>query len=117
MSNFKRNSSRFNRDSGGSSGSSGGSRSSGGKKEYPPIVGNLLVPKQASDAKKDLAHEAAEALREEKVTLNLQINLPKGMETITLNRGDILWLSFFKFKTDKDFVLGHVSLPGERNSD
>ena len=103
---FKPNSSRFTR----GNNNSGRPAGAGGKRRSTTI-GSVNKPKSLTAEKLQLVEDAAKALRDEKVTLNVQIYPPKGVEEITLRRGDVLWLNFFKYDKDKDFTEGHLSMP------
>lgn len=126
MTAFKRNSSRFSRGSEGGSnegGSTSGSKSSsggskfganrgGGDKKYAfTRIGSMSVPKSLREKDGELADTIESELRDSEIRLNLQIYPPKGVESVTLNRGDIVSLTFKVSEKDKDFVLGHASIP------
>lgn len=140
MSNFKRNSSRFSRggssnegsgssegrssrgssrggdSEGGSSRSSGrsGGRSGGGGgngKYAFSRIGSLTVPKKVPDEVYDWIVDNLRG--NEEVRLALKIYPPKGVQSVTLNRDDLVVLSFKVSDKDKDFVMGHASIPND----
>lgn len=131
---FKRNSSRFGRgnseergsssksnsrdDRGGDreereerpSRSGGRGRSSGKGGAKFTRLGNFTLPKSASGDMED----AAESLRESGLRLSLQIYPPKGVNSVTLNRGDRLYASFETNDKDPDFAYGTLFLVPEQ---
>ena len=130
MSNFKRNSSSFNRggSSGGSNRSSGGngggysSRNSrdndrggnnssrggnrGGDNKFTRL-GNLTVPKSVDDDTRDAIMNDLRG--NEQIKLASKVYLPKGVEEIVLRNGDMLLINFRVNERDKDFVVGGIS--------
>lgn len=129
MSGFKRNSSRFGGNGGGSNndrgngggerqersndrgsdrGSNRGSGNGGGKKYAFTRLGSLTVPKSADD---DLKNMILDELKDSEVRLNLTIYPPKGIESINLKRGDIICISFKTGDKDPEFVVGNASVP------
>jgi hypothetical protein len=120
MSNFK-SGSRFSRGNGGGSKSSGqqssggqsnnrssGGNGGGGKKYKFTRIGSMTVPKTISDELRDMI---LSELRGSDIKLNVKIYPPKNVESVTLNRDDILVLSFGVNDQDKDFVVGHALIP------
>jgi hypothetical protein len=127
MSNFKRNSSSFNR--GGSSGGSnppartGGNNgggytsrnsrdrdsrgeSGGGGYKFTRL-GNLTIPKSVDDDTRDAIMNDLRG--NEAIKLSSKIYLPKGVEEIVLRNGDMLLINFRVNERDKDFVVGGIS--------
>lgn len=120
MTAFKRNSSRFGGGNSGGSGESqnkggskfGGGNKGGGDRKYAfTRIGSMSVPKSLAEKDRDLADTIQSELRDSEIRLNLQIYPPKGVESVTLNRGDIVSLSFKVSEKDRDFVIGHASIP------
>lgn len=125
MSGFKRNSSRFSGNSGGGSNGgnnrnesreasdSGQNRRSGGSKGSNPKfkftrLGSITVPKSSDDEIHDMIHNE---LKGSDVRLKLTIYPPKGVESVTLNRNDIIVITFKPGDKDPEFVVGNASLP------
>lgn len=97
-------SSRGGRDRGGRGGKSGG----GAKFTR---LGNFTLPKKAGQDEEDAAND----LRDSGLRLNLQIYPPKGVNSVTLNRGDRLYASFETNDKDPDFAYGTLFLVPEEN--
>lgn len=88
-----------------------GGRSSGKGGAKFTRLGNFTLPKKASDDDED----AAISLRDSGLKLTLQIYPPKGVNSVTLNRGDRLFASFETNDKDPDFAYGTLFLVPEND--
>lgn len=112
-SNFKRSEGGYSRKerSGGSSGrsSGGGFKRGGGKgKSNFTRIGSLTIPKSVD---KSLRREIMNNLRDSDIKLNIKVFPPKGVDSIQLDRDDLIVISFRTFEDTPDFVVGNAMIP------
>ena len=133
MSNFKRNSSSFQRGAGAPAsgdsskpasypsrnqrdagesrgaprGNTNGGNSGGGDFKFTKL-GSITVAKSVDDA---TYQDVMEGLRgNDKIKLTTKVYLPKGVEEIAIRTGDLLLIDFRVTEKDKEFVIGKLSI-------
>lgn len=85
---------------------------SGGKGQYQfSRIGSLTVPKKVSDEAHDWIMDNLRG--NEDIRLNCKVYLPKGVDSVTLSKDDLVVLSFKVSDKDKEFVVGHLLLPND----
>lgn len=87
----------------------GGGRGKGNSGSQFTSIGSITTKKGTPD-------RVVDDLRAEKLGLWWEVYLPKGVDSITLNRGQRVYIGLGSF-SDKapDFVVGSVSLPPEED--